>query len=142
MRRTFEADVDSVFKAPLPVLVHNDINWSNIIVKDGNVAALLDFDDAEIAPPEEDYWALIRILVEQGDSPRVAMNWIEELSPGLTKLEGFRERCLLRQIYEILWNVTTHYSWDTASSALAEANVQFCDTFERRVFDSWFSENE
>ena len=140
MHRKFEACVDSVFRAAPPAIVHNDINWSNVIVKDGDLVALLDFDDAKIAPPEDDYWALIRMLVEKGESPRIAMNWIDDLSPGLTKLEGFRERCLLRQVYEILWNATTHYSWESASSALAEANAQFHDTFERRVFDSWFSE--
>ncbi len=140
LRGAVEASIDSVFQAAPPAIVHNDLNWSNVIANNGKLAALIDFDDAEIAPPEEDYWALFRMLVEKGESSHVAMKWIAELSAGLTQQEGFRERCLLRQIYEMLWSGTTHYSWQTASGARADAENLYRDTFERKVFDKWFSE--
>ncbi len=140
IQRTVETSIESVFQAAPPVLVHNDINWNNVIIHKGKLAALIDFDDAEIGPPEEDYWALFKMLVGQGESPRIAMTWLDDSSAGITKLEGFRERCLLRQVYEILWSATTRYSWESTSQNLAAAEELYRDTFERRPFGEWFTE--
>ena len=119
--------------------MHNDINGTNVIVSDVELTALLDSDDVEIAPVEEDFWALFKMLVTKGEPHRCAMRWIHELSPESTRHQGFRERCLLRQAYEILYHATTHHSSDGAPASLAEAEAQFLDTFERGTFDSWFS---
>ena len=94
----------------------------------------------EIGPPEEDYWALFKMLVGKWELSSIAMTWLDDSSAGITKLEGFRERCLLRQVYEILWSATTRYSWESSSQNLAVAEELFRDTFERRVFGEWFSE--
>ena len=140
VQRTIETYIDSLFQAAPAALVHNDINWSNVIVDNGALTALVDFDDAEIAPPEEDNWALFKMLLEKGEASHTAMKWIDDSSAGLTKLEGFRARSLLRQVYEILWSATTHYSWESPSDALTKAEELYRDTFERRVFEEWFSE--
>ena len=140
LQRTVETSIESVFQAAPPVLVHNDCSWSNVIVHKGELAALVDFDDAEIGPPEEDYWVLFKMLVGKGELPRIAMTWLDDSSAGITKLEGFRERCLLRQVYEILWRATTRYSWESSSQNLATAEELYRDTFERRLFGEWFTE--
>lgn len=70
--------------AALPVLIHNDVNPGNVIFDDeGRVASLVDFDDADVAPWEIEYWCLCNAFLNDAEPDR------EELEIFLRNCHGF-----------------------------------------------------
>lgn len=66
------------FPAPSLCLVHGDFNAGNVIFDQGRLQAIIDFDDACLAPREIEYWCMLDVLTEPpfGLSLADAKRWI------------------------------------------------------------------
>ncbi len=132
MRDVFERNAPSLATAPEPVLVHYDVHWENFVVRDGQIVALLDFDDVRLAPAEQDWWELLFALGADAD-PRVDLSWFAaHCGPELAG-PGVLERFLLDEIDEIVKLLTDELGWIGREDAQREADAAY-----RRAFESDF----
>lgn len=133
MRDFFERNAPALEAAPPPVLVHYDVHWQNVVVRDGRIAALLDFDDIRLAPPEQDWWELLFAL-RADEEPGVDLSWFAaHCGPDLTG-PGVLERFLLDEIDEIVKLMTEPLAWIGRDDAVREADAAYRRAFETDFF--------
>lgn len=111
------------------VLIHYDVWWENVIVRDGEVVALLDFDDAERAPVERDVWELL-FAVGAADAPDAPLYGVEEVYGSAMRRAGAYERFAIGEIEEVLKLATDELGWISRASARVEADQAYRRTFE------------
>jgi Ser/Thr protein kinase RdoA (MazF antagonist) len=137
MEKAIETHADSLHLAPPAVLIHCDTHWGNVIVRDGEIAGLIDFDDTDIAPPEMDLWNLAFALSEEETGLEMAqvLKWIVEARPELFRSKGIRGRFILEVITDILDSVGEATSWRTRSEGLRDADEMYSDLFETNRYE-------
>jgi aminoglycoside phosphotransferase (APT) family kinase protein len=79
------------------VVVHGDVNFSNVLAADGEVTALLDFEWARLGPPEAE---LVSILNGERHSPVVA--WLRADYPEMFAHPNFAERVWVTELAYVL----------------------------------------
>lgn len=113
--------------AAAPAIVHDDVNWGNVLFDGGDLSALLDFDDARAGPIEIDAWGLV-------DAAGLDDAWVEprELA-GLADFDlaadGVLERSAIDAVHAILEHLSGRLSWQTAGAALADAHEIWDEVF-------------
>jgi aminoglycoside phosphotransferase (APT) family kinase protein len=87
-----------------PCLIHNDFAPGNILVRDGTIAAIIDWDNAVVDAPQLDfvkmkYWTAKKVNGELGHEPELFSAFVEGYGPSgqeIVSSSAFR-------LYEILW---------------------------------------
>jgi aminoglycoside phosphotransferase (APT) family kinase protein len=115
--------------APPAVLVHYDVHWENVIVRDGAIAALLDFDDVRLAPAEQDWWELL-FASNLHDDPRADVEWFAKARGHELRAPGCLERFLVDEIGEIVRMLTEEVGWVDRDTARREAQEAYVHAFE------------
>lgn len=132
---------DSLDHAGPDVLLHNDMHWGNVLVDDGHVTGVLDFDDAEVGPAELELWRWIGYLVEQGWPAPDVVSFVADAFPGELDRPGCVQRCKFDLLSEILWSLTQAegLTWTTVEEELQEADEGYRRLFESDYYDNWFA---
>lgn len=118
---------DALTTAPPPAVLHNDVNWGNVLVVDDGVSALLDFDDALAGPPEEDWWQLVFRCVEA--DPPMAPERLRDLPEFDLSAPGTLERFKIGEIESALDLLTGELSWIDPDIAVTEARETYEEAF-------------
>ena len=127
---------------PPAKLVHLDAHLENVLVQDGEVTGLVDFDDAEIAPPEVDVWWLLYSVVEDGEvTAEDAIGWLRDRFPAVFQAPGMPERLVLNEVVELLWGLTQAEAASriTPEEAREESELTYHRLFESDFYGPWFS---
>lgn len=124
--------------APAAAVLHNDVNWGNVIVRDGSVAALIDFDDALAGPPEEDWWQLVFRTWES--EPPVPLSCVRELPYLALGAPGMLERLKISQIQAVFELLSGELSWVDDETALADARETYETAFMSTFFEDRFAQ--
>lgn len=101
-----------LFDEEEPVFVHADLHFRNIMVHEGQISGLIDFEGAQPAPRSTELDMLVRWLI--GQSENDAASYVD-LIPGLrsTYSELFGDRHLVSklEVYELLWHLVQLHHW-------------------------------
>ena len=116
-------------EAPESCVLHNDVNWGNVLIANGRVAALLDFDDALAGPPEEDAWGLLFASELDGDAPWTNPRELQQLPGFDLSTGGVLERFRIIQIADTLDLLSGELSWVAPEVAVDEAREIYRDAF-------------
>lgn len=133
MQAYLEAHVSALGTAGPAVLVHYDVHWENVIVRDAAIVALLDFDDVEVAPAEVDVWELL-FAVGAADAPQAPLYGVGEVYGAAMRAPGVLERFAIGEIEEILKLATQELSWISREAARVEADEAYLRTFESDLY--------
>lgn len=128
MGRYLDAHRPTLADAPPAVVLHNDINWGNVLINNGQLTALLDFDDALCGPPEEDWWQLAFRCIEA--DPPVPPERLRELPGFDLGTDGALERFKIGEIQNALDLLTGQLSWVDPETAIVEARETYEEAFE------------
>ena len=103
------------FASDQPVLTHGDGHFANLLWHDGTLTALLDFEGARLAPPDQELDTLLRYmrepalfrstpdeLVPEPAALAGAPEWLAEAYPALFAHPRLAERL---RVYDILWQL-------------------------------------
>lgn len=90
--------------SPAPCLVHNDFSPGNILVRDGAIAAVIDWDNAVIDVPHLDfvkmkYWTAVNTQGELAHEPILFSAFVEGYGPAGQAIVASS----LFRLYEALW---------------------------------------
>ena len=91
------------------VFVHGDASPGNLLVDDGTVTAMLDFEWARFGPP--DLELLPWLVWTERDDPRrqlVVVNWLRDACPRLFDGADLDQRLLL---YQVAYNLRGLFVW-------------------------------
>lgn len=116
------------------VVIHNDAHLYNTLSHDGRFSGLLDFDDTELAPAENDVRYLIYRVIEKDPSlgePQLC-DWIGDLFPTYAARPGRRERATLDAIGGILSDLAGEAYWETPAEQRADADAAYRKLFPGR----------
>ena len=94
----------SLASKPAATVVHGDMASGNILVTQGQITAMIDFEWTRMGPPELDLVTL-SFLGEQYPSIRPGLVWLEQDYPTLFAQQGFEERLWLYQLAFVLRGV-------------------------------------
>jgi aminoglycoside phosphotransferase (APT) family kinase protein len=122
---TFIAERLEAFTAAPTALVHADIHFSNLLWNAGSITALLDFEGARPASPDQELDTLLRFAREpwlyrgpgsQGGPPneevRPLPDWLAAAYPELFSHPRLPARLA---VYEVLWQLVQILNFPTAS---------------------------
>ena len=133
MEAYLETHAAALGDAAPAVPVHCDVRWENALFRNGVLAALLDFDDVEVAPAESDVWELL-FAVGADDHEEAALYGVQDLSGELLRAPGVLERFAIGEIEEILKLASDELGWISRSAARREANRAYERTFESDTY--------
>lgn len=108
--RAFIAKAESELDRPSLALVHNDLHLGNILVQNGKICGIIDFECAEVGGFERDGYMMLGDAVGTmmgGSSERLAENsalqvvrWLQNDYPALYNLPGAADRHMLYLMLE------------------------------------------
>ncbi len=127
MARYFQEHRHTLLESPAACVLHGDVNWGNVLVLDGRVTALLDFDDALAGPAEEDAWQLV-FRNNETDFP-VPLHRFRDLPGFDLSAPGTLERFRIGEIQNILDLLSGELSWIDHDDALEDARETYRDAF-------------
>ena len=135
----FERHRDMLRSAGPPQLLHDDANISNVIFDEElKLRALIDFDDATVAPAEEEYWNMaFELLDEPGCTRDVIKHWLK----GHYAFDD-PEALIRLKLSEVYWNLfcmTEDLSWRSQRTSRREAAEDFRENFVENRLQDWFS---
>ena len=133
MEAYLERHVAALDDASPAVPVHYDVRWENALFRNGVLAALLDFDDVELAPAEADVWELL-FAVGADDHEAAALYGIQDLYGELLRAPGVLERFAIGEIEEILKLASDELGWISRSAARREADRAYERTFQSDTY--------
>ena len=119
---------DALTSSPAAAPLHNDVNFGNVLVADGQVTALLDFDDALCGPPEEDWWQLVARCDEA--VPPLPLELLPQIPEFDLSADGVLERFQIGEIQNTLDLLSGELSWVEPATAVLEARETYEATFE------------
>jgi aminoglycoside phosphotransferase (APT) family kinase protein len=150
LRHCISQATAAILAAPPSVLLHNDIQWSNIIVNGGALVGLIDYDDVEAGPAEIDAWYVVHAIVN-AENPalpcpaldrrclRSAWKSVARWWPEAFSAPGLRDRYIAWYVGEILCNLAQPSVWQTQAEATEEAKLIYQAVFEEPGFADWIS---
>ncbi|MEJ7838452.1 MAG: phosphotransferase [Thermomicrobiales bacterium] len=102
----------SLFQQPDSVFVHADLHFRNVMVMDGQVTGLIDFEGARLAPRDTELDMLVRWLIGQrmkfGSQYDRVVPLIRNIYPALFAGDNLIQRM---EIYELLWQLVQLQNW-------------------------------
>lgn len=87
--------------APLSSVVHGDVASGNVMIADGRITAIIDFEWTRMGSPELDF-VTQSFLAEQFPMLRPSLGWLAADYPSLVSHDGFEERLWLYHLAFIL----------------------------------------
>jgi len=128
-----------LYTSSTPVLIHNDANVSNFIFShDRRLNALVDFDDCEVAPVENEYWNITFELLNLENPP--ALNEIKHWLWGHYEFDDSYAlvRLKLDEVYWNLFCMVEDLSYRSKRSSRADAQTAYREIFVENSLRDWF----
>jgi len=129
MERHLAQGRDALIAAPRAGLLHGDVAWSNVLFDGEQLTGLIDFDDTQSGPAEEDAWQLL--FETRLESERwMPLSRIRELPGFDLSAPGVLARYLIGETESVLLLLTGTLSWKTPQAASEDAIETYRDAFE------------
>jgi aminoglycoside phosphotransferase (APT) family kinase protein len=133
MREYLAVNRHALVESPPPCVLHNDVNWGNVLVADGLITGLIDFDDVLVGPEEEDAWDLVFTCADA--DPPLDPGELRRI-PGLDlAAPGAIERLRICEIENVLELLTGELSWIEPPAAREDARKTYRIAFLSDDYD-------
>ena len=125
-------------RSPPEVLVHEDINLTNVLFDADRLTGIIDFDDADLCPAEIDYWQMASALTDGPEGLDTAA--AKRLFGGFHAFKGEEAylRCKLEACYWVLRQMVERVSWQTRKQTLQDAREDYDFVFLQNGLRKWF----
>jgi aminoglycoside phosphotransferase (APT) family kinase protein len=113
------AERADIMSGPTSIFLHTDLHGRNVIVHDGKVTALIDFEGSRLGPPSVELDMLFRWLTDSNGEPQ-RVEFLQGMSA--TYPELFAQPHLVEQldVSEALWHLVQLHHWQPGAQWMSD----------------------